>query len=87
MIVMTHLVPLKAIVRQEMKVKYLLENNAFHILRQIIQEQPVRELAAVDYLDDVVSVELPVGRVSEHHFVELERAAVEEEGCETPDYG
>lgn len=59
-----------------------------HILREIIEEQPVSELAAVDDFDDVVGIELSVlaRHPLEHHHVESRGPTVQEERDDTPDH-
>lgn len=68
----------------------MLENNlreyySAHVLREVVQEQPVGELAAIHDADHVVRVELAGVHVAEYHGVELERPPVQEVRYCSPD--
>lgn len=66
--------------------RHLLEDCALHVLGEVVEEQPVSELAAVDDVDDVHGVKLGVRGSLEHHHVELGGATVQEERGNAPDH-
>lgn len=64
----------------------LLEDKSVHILRQVVKEEPVSELAAVDDAHHVVGVKLAGTGVAEQVVVQAQGATVQEERGHTPDH-